>query len=106
MHGEEFLGGSPNQIVDALVQQSILMGCESINCVVNFRVSEEPLLMCNTEQRFEKGNISSYNRFLRGPIVEERVDSLNEKDQNSSFKEAVPAKSILDPGQHHIPASR
>ncbi len=61
MHGEEFLGGSPNQIVDALVQQSILMGCESINCVVNVRFSEEPLLMCNTEQRFEKGNISSYN---------------------------------------------
>ena len=106
MHGEEFLGGSPNQIVDALVQQSILMGCESINCVVNFRVSEEPLLMCNAEQRFEKGNTLSHNRFSRGPIVEERADSLNEKDWNLSFNKEVPAKSILDPGQHHIPTSR
>ncbi len=106
MHWEEFFRGSPNQIVDVLVQQSMLMGCESINYVVNVRVSDKPLLMCNSEQRFEKGNTPSHNRFLRGPIIEERADSLNEKDWNSSFDKAVPAKSILDPGQHHIPTTR
>ncbi len=106
MHGEEFFGGSLNQIVDALVQQSMLMGHESIDYVVKVGASEEPLLMCNAEQRFEQENTPSDNRISRGPVVEERADSLNEKDWNLSFDKAVPAKSILDPGQCHIPTSR
>ncbi len=106
MHREEFFRSSLNQIVDALVQQSMLMGHESINYVVNARVSEEPLLMCNAEKRFEKGDTPSNNRFLMGPVMEERRDNLNEKDQNLSFDKAVPAKLMLDPSQCHIPTSR
>ncbi len=66
VHGAEFFGGSLNQIVDALVQQSMLMSRESIIYVVNVIVSKEPLPMCNTGQRFEQGNTPSHNRFFEG----------------------------------------
>ncbi len=101
MRGEEFFGGSPNQIVNALVQQSMLMGCEFIN------YSPKSHYLCVTLSRdLRKETPHLIIDFLRGPIMEERADSLNEKDWNSSFDEAIPAKVILDPGQRHIPTSR